>query len=1592
MKTLKVNIHFIEPFRVVKWHDVKDRNSAAFLRGYGFARWHNSNESGRPYITGTLVRSAVIHAAEQLLWSRNGEYHGEKCCPGEFEGNKAKVYRKQSAKRMRRRQTLSWNNGLKCCPENTKNPCLFCLLLGRFDEARACDEKHESENQKRYDVKFKNFDSHLTENVALAQVATPRIINRVDQEDGKAEDFLRIREIDHEICGVFSGGIHLSERAEKLEPFLRDVVALVDTIAGGLCWLEIEGEAADDKIDAGNKPASTGSPSLAKQMDGWAEDVQKAFERTGKGVHLRKIADVVRELRRDTSEKSFPTGHEDRLRKDQPHFIWDVDVSVNTKFRDWLPEKYREAQKTVLDWHRFCEKFGQALYGQAKKVAPEQFSSERPVGAGQAVQVTKPPIAELVRAGDAGLYEHLITGRLVAATPFFFGWSSGEDAGDQTSLRLLSDSSGRLRLPRSVLRGILRRDLKIAFNSGCRAELGHSSPCACPVCKLMRSITIKDSHSDYCKPPQIRHRIRLDPSTRTVAPGALFDMEVGPKGASFPFEMRIRNNNGTIAKEIKTVLSWWQNGDASFSGGAGTGKGRFTLEAPKVHTWDLSNDEQFQTYRKYAGGRRKGASINLTNLPEEVSPPEYLWKAVPISFSVISPFLTGDPIAALLDLSGTDAICYKSIYLDEDGKEREEYLLKSESFRGLLRAAVGRRIQNQSLLELEHEDCNCALCRIFGNQQEQGKIQVEDLVITSDVVEKTIDRVSIDRFTGGAKDKHKFDMAPIAGTPAHPIKFEGKIWRSTALSSEDRTLLEAALSDIHSGLYPFGGLGTIGLGWVAGDNREGTPPQVMQLADQSCEPALEKDHIYWPHYFLRFAESKVTRENEPPSHAYLDTENLYAGRLVCTLKTKTPLIIPDRADENLNAGENGDHKLYPFFQLSGQVCIPGSETKGMLSSLFEALTNSCLRVFDEKRRLSWRMEAKNLDQWKPGRIIEKQNGLYVDEMEEIRLPLYDNPDLLEKIKSIGKKGYYRTKQIKNKGKTTTKQGQPTRADKLINENAMEIRRILAAGIEDGSFIREVTWFRCYPHGMDSLALLEKPMGGFNQNKSYFLKDSETAYLKISGPNKLEIERLSSAEVNKLSVAEMPTDRVEVVHNDVSLDESTVNSRTLGSVERKRAIPKFEIINNGFKYIMKKRCERVFVYPPKSKRKRDKIHANVMDKFQQLFDEYDRNANKIPPVFRTRLPRNGELKDGDLIYFKRKFIDSGDVTDIIPVRISRIMDDHNLGEKIRGDVRPCIREILDDDIARSMKDQGLKSLFQHHPEGICPACALFGTGFYKGRVSFGFAFPREASDPQFLNDGNYITLPLLESPRPTWAMPRRQIFSTDTTKTPNKQKSDQGKASETTSDHHTTAMKGHDVNEDKGDLVPGRKFYVHHQGWKRVVENSPNENKTKNNRSVQAIAPEQEFTFEVRFENLRDWELGLLIYSLNLEPGMAHKLGMAKPLGFGSVDISVEKVISETSLDMNMVNDSALKKLLAFWGASDDGELRSKMKDLFQLLHYQQSDDIRVRYPALRKEDDPENKPGYVELGKDKGPFSPQARRNKITSIWSPWDSKPKEDD
>lgn len=390
--------------------------------------------------------------------------------------------------------------------------------------------------------------------------------------------------------------------------------------------------------------------------------------------------------------------------------------------------------------------------------------------------------------------------------------------------------------------------------------------------------------------------------------------------------------------------------------------------------------------------------------------------------------------------------------------------------------------------------------------------------------------------------------------------------------------------------------------------------------------------------------------------------------------------------------------------------------------------------------------------------------------------------------------------------------------------------------------------------------------------------------------------------------------------------------------------------------MTKRCERVFL--KKYDQTPLRIQKKAIQKYEILLQEYTDNAKqyKTPPAFQTILPKNGKLNNGDLIYFRKSEKKNKDkeVVEIIPVRISREIDDNLLAHetKLRQDLRPCVHDLLDEDKAQKVKSAGVKELFEHHPDGLCPACALFGTTYYKGRAAFGFAFDDQAPlrlltdenlKPDDNGDKTRITLPLLERPRPTWSMP------------------------------------------NKTSRVPGRKFFVHHQGWKKVIQNSPNETPGENNKTVQALDKDQALDFEIRFENLGDAELSLLIYALQLEAGLAHKLGMGKALGFGSVSIEVKAIHHQLGkkLDSQEIMDEAKKELRKIWEAETDEALARKLDDFFKLLIYIESDDIQVRYPKLRQTDDElEEKPGYMEL--KESAYKPETRTEDLTEVWKNW--------
>lgn len=202
-----------------------------------------------------------------------------------------------------------------------------------------------------------------------------------------------------------------------------------------------------------------------------------------------------------------------------------------------------------------------------------------------------------------------------------------------------------------------------------------------------------------------------------------------------------------------------------------------------------------------------------------------------------------------------------------------------------------------------------------------------------------------------------------------------------------------------------------------------------------------------------------------------------------------------------------------------------------------------------------------------------------------------------------------------------------------------------------------------------------------------------------------------------------------------------------------------------------------------------------------------------------------------------------------------------------------------------EEQGGRFDSCRHPNKLCPACRTFGWVSpddqdlepaaqiaYRGRVRFS-----HAKHDRVVGDPFSAILAILSSPRPTaigFYLRHKNGSS------PEEWSKDQLHAGY----DGKVALRGYKIyrRPKKSDLEAGnngKKEYERVDGTADI-----------HNRTVRDALPAgNEFVFTVDFDNLSQLELGALLWSLSLEDDWAHRLGYAKPLGFGEVKNAIEQV-------------------------------------------------------------------------------------------------------
>jgi CRISPR-associated protein (TIGR03986 family) len=116
----------------------------------------------------------------------------------------------------------------------------------------------------------------------------------------------------------------------------------------------------------------------------------------------------------------------------------------------------------------------------------------------------------------------------------------------------------------------------------------------------------------------------------------------------------------------------------------------------------------------------------------------------------------------------------------------------------------------------------------------------------------------------------------------------------------------------------------------------------------------------------------------------------YTGTIPVVLKTRAPLFITDTVKKTLLSGTEGQKDAHYCYDTLDY--IPSTALKGMLSSAYEAITNSRYRVFSKKqhtRKLGMREQAN--PRLVPGRVRNNEGDLVVDLFHGTTGPAIGNP-------------------------------------------------------------------------------------------------------------------------------------------------------------------------------------------------------------------------------------------------------------------------------------------------------------------------------------------------------------------------------------------------------------------------------------------------------------------------------------------------------------------------------------------------------------------------------------------------------------------------
>ena len=675
---------------------------------------------------------------------------------------------------------------------------------------------------------------------------------------------------------------------------------------------------------------------------------------------------------------------------------------------------------------------------------------------------------------------------------------------------------------------------------------------------------------------------------------------------------------------------------------------------------------------------------------------------------------------------------------------------------------------------------------------------------------------------------------------------------------------------------------------------------------QSHNPQQGNTEFVYPYNFV-----PVGDEQKREKFKHLHWFDGLTGRILYKLKTLSPIFIPDPEGTSIyvigNDKEKDIHRVMNFFNKNGRLCIPSTSIKGMVRNVVEAATNSSFGVFDlNDKKFPYRKD----------RGFRRNVGIYNNRQiipaKIAKLPRYALENAIGTI--LGKR-------------TVTFDDIKQFQDEDIQIKVWKIHTGKPLVVEfqmRGSTFNTVT---VSPINSGVGLIQQRPD---NSRKRLIVSGSNSYYCPwdpdVYGtlgvgrdwpkkPFKVNFKYADFPEIENFDPGKnIGNNRVI----EISFKDSSGKSRRWSGVSSS-FIP-------GRLFL-----QRFFL-------DEDVRNSKIQMSERYVYVVYDYSGTPLN-ISDRKLKDYKDVNDqepvnGQIVYYETDR--SGQVTEFGPVAMFKSAENTSLRDLVIN-TTPSV-------------------LYPHSSDALCPATRLFGwtpedeqsgEQGIAGRVRFTTAWSDKT-----LNDTRLVSLKILSAPKPQY-----YPFYL-------KAKDGSNKAG-----YYT--LRPENPWAQKEGIIRGRKFYLHHpellrrsspekqaeyldmrhQKFSEEHEKNtpPTWPHTNQNSTCRVLPSGAEFKGTIEFESLEEHELGMLLWSLTLSDNPlesssehAHKIGMGKGIGMGSVRFEIEGVCLEEPeknwfdpdpeyIDERSVNADDLKRyVMAFnrWLTGDDSNVNNNnFKDI-----------------------------------------------------------------